>query len=94
MLRYIGRRQGPLCHALKWCAKNTNFSAGKELEVSFKASYLYLNESIGNLDFSGFDETWPRYSPDIHALNGVKLSRNSKYNSVTSRREKTTEVHV
>ena len=46
MLRYIGRRHGPLCHALKWCAKNTNFSAGKELEVSFNASCLYLKESV------------------------------------------------
>ena len=42
-----------------------NFFEGEKLEVSLYASYLYLNELMGYVDLSDFDETWPKYSLDI-----------------------------
>ena len=56
-----------------------NFFRGRKLKVYFCVDYLYSNESIGYVDLSDFNETWPKCSSDISAAKGVRLLRKSKY---------------
>jgi len=56
-----------------------NFFRGRKLKVYFCVNYLYLNELIGYVDLSDFNETWTKCSSDISAPEGVRLLHKSKY---------------
>jgi len=55
------------------------FFRGQKFKVYFCVNYLYLNELIGYVDLSGFNETWPKSFADIIALKSVRLLQKSKY---------------
>jgi len=55
-----------------------NFFRDRKLEVYFCVNYLYSKGSIGYVDLSDFNETWPKCLSDISAPKNVWLLRKSK----------------